>query len=99
MGVALSPPMAIPRWWFVAHLFLPVAHSAASGPARNPDWKPLWQNQGSYDAVMCEGTPFWWPVDQRMYLMECVCKGPLDRPGWGNRFGYYWGHAEQWLPE
>ena len=83
-------------------LLLPVSAAAGSSgprPARNPDWKPLWQDQGSYDAVMCEGTPFWWPADKRMYLMECVCRGPLDRPGWGSQYGFYWGHAEQWLPE
>ena len=50
-------------------------------------------------AVMCEGTPFWWPKDKKMYLMECVCRGPLDKAGWGNPYGFYWGHAEQWLPE
>eukprot|EP00040_Diaphanoeca_grandis_P015097 m.76873 g.76873 ORF g.76873 m.76873 type:complete len:405 (-) comp24947_c0_seq1:283-1497(-) len=76
-----------------------------SKPNRIPDptaaesWTPLWQNKGSYDAVMCESTPFWWPKDQRMYLMESVCTGPLDTPGWKNKYGYYWGHAEQWFPE
>ena len=50
-------------------------------------------------AVMCEGTPFWWPKDKKMYLMECVCRGPLDKKGWGDPYGFYWGHAEQWLPE
>ena len=59
------------------------------------NWKPIWQNRGSYDAVMCEGTPFFW-TDKRMYLMECVCTGPLDKAGWGNPYGFYWGHAEQW---
>lgn len=50
------------------------------------------------DAVLCEGTPFWWPKDGRMYLMECICRGPLDRPGWGTIYGSYWGHAELWQP-
>jgi len=75
------------------------AEAASVRPQRNPHWEPLWTDQGSYDAVMCEGTPFWWPKDQKMYLMECVCRGPLDRRGWGSEYGYYWGHAELWLPE
>ena len=61
--------------------------SAEQGrPQRNPHWEPIWQDQGSYDAVMCEGTPFWWPKDKKMYLMECVCRGPLDQAGWGNPY-------------
>ena len=44
-------------------------------------WTPHWDNQGSYDAVMCESTPFWWPKDKKMYIMECVCRGPLDPKG------------------
>ena len=45
---------------------------------------------------MCETTPFWWPKDQKMYLMECVCAGPLDvgKGRWGT-----WSHAESWNPE
>lgn len=34
-----------------------------------------------------------------MYLMESVCTGPLDKAGWGSKYGSYWGHAEQWFPE
>lgn len=67
----------------------------AKPPPRNPDWHPHWQDQGSYDSTMCEGTPFWWPKDKRMYIMECVCRGPLDTP-LKRKYGYYWGHAEQW---
>jgi len=31
--------------------------------------------------------------------MECINRGPLDKPGWGTPYGFYWGHAEQWHPE
>ena len=42
---------------------------------------------------MCESTPFWWPKDKKMYLMECVCMGPLDGQ-WET-----WSHAELWFSE
>lgn len=29
-----------------------------------------------------------------MYLLENVCRGPLDIPGWGDPYGAYWGHGE-----
>jgi len=61
-------------------------------------WAPHWQHRGSYDVTLCESTPFWWPKDKKMYLMECVCRGPDDWARKGPWKGY-WGHAEQWLPE
>jgi hypothetical protein len=68
-------------------------------PGRNPGWEPLWKHQGSYDVTMCESTPFWWPADKKMYLMECVCRGPNDWAAKRGPWKGYWGHAEQWLPE
>jgi hypothetical protein len=63
-------------------------------------WWPRFDVRGSYDAVTCEGTPFWWPVDKKMYIMECLCTGPLDRPpiAPGVPSGH-WNHAELWKPE
>jgi len=58
-------------------------------------WSPAWTNHGAYDAVMCETTPFWWPHDRKMYLLESICRGPAN-PGWKTKYGYYWGHEEQW---
>jgi hypothetical protein len=37
-----------------------------------------------------------------MYIMEDINRGPLDVPdgdGKHNKYGGYWGHAEQWHPE
>ena len=68
-------------------------------PTPTPAWRPHYQVRGSYDAGTNVATPFWWPKDKRMYLMEDINRGPLDPPGWGTKYGYYWGHAEQWHPE
>ena len=96
------PPKLVDGPWVGASRVphpLPTPAPSPPPPPQPSSWTPHWENRGSYDAVMCEGTPFWWPKDKRMYLMECVCNGPLDVKGWGSEYGYYWGHAEQWFPE
>lgn len=61
-------------------------------------WQPHWINKGVYDVVMCETSMFYWPPTKKLILLESVCRGPAN-PGWKNPYGYYWGHAETWLPE
>ena len=63
----------------------------AAAPPFTPNWKPLWDRQGVYDMGPCESTPFWWPRDKRMYLMEGICYGA----DFDNASGY-WGHAGLW---
>ena len=77
---------------------IPHPHPSPVSVALTSTWAPHWQHRGSYDATMCESTPFWWPKDKKMYLMECVCRGPDDWAQKGPWKGH-WGHAEQWLPE
>ena len=60
-------------------------------PSLTPDWRPLWDRQGVYDMGPCEATPFFWPKDKRMYLMEGICYGA----DFDNVSGY-WGHAGLW---
>jgi hypothetical protein len=60
-------------------------------PPFTPDWRPLWDRQGVYDMGPCEATPFFWPKDKRMYLMEGICYGA----DFDNVSGY-WGHAGLW---
>ena len=65
-------------------------YQAAASPL-TPNWKPLWDRQGVYDMGPCESTPFWWPRDKRMYLLEGICFGA----DFDNVSGY-WGHAGLW---
>ena len=74
-----------------AAFLLPVVAFATSA------WKPHFEIQGAYDGPLCEATPFFWPKDKKMYLMESVCRGPLD-VGHG-KFGGSWSHAEVWDPQ
>ena len=74
-------------------LAVPAAATAATAPPPpvTPNWRPLWDRQGVYDMGPCESTPFFWPKDKRMYLMEGICYGS----DFDNVSGY-WGHAGLW---
>ena len=57
-------------------------------------WKPHYEKLGVYDAGgPCESTPFWWPKDRRMYLMEGVCEGrhQIEVSHGDSKWNGYWG--------
>jgi hypothetical protein len=60
------PPHQSPGLWVGGSH---VAHPLSPPPSPPPPstWTPRWTNQGSYDAVVCEGTPFWWPKNKKMH--------------------------------
>ena len=45
--------------------------------------------------VVLKQRAFW----RLCHFLALAWRRPLDHKGWGSDYGFYWGHAEQWLPE
>jgi hypothetical protein len=83
--------------WAIIPWTAAVSAAAAAAAASSTPWTPHFNIHGSYEGPICESTPFWWPKDHKMYLMESLCRGPkYSMDSEQNPYGGTWSHAEMW---